>query len=68
MINQIEDNRMKIKLVYETIDTYIRYTDNYMINEDYENALIQLKNSITFIEKTDKKLFDFTIYNVLISI
>ena len=65
MIDKIEDYRMKIKLVYETIDTYARYADNYMINEDYENALIQLKNAISFIDKTDKKLFDFTIYNVL---
>lgn len=64
-VDKIEDKRMKIKLVYETIDTYIRYADNYMINEDYENALIQLKNAVTFIDKTDKKLFDFTIFNVL---
>lgn len=64
-INNVKDTRMKIKFVYETIDTYIRYADSYMNNQDYENALIQLKKAIEFIELTDRNLFDFTVYNSL---
>lgn len=57
-------NRMKIKYIFEMIDTRIRFTET-LLETDKDSALLTLKETLDFLNKSDNSLFDFTIYNSL---
>lgn len=65
-VNNLEENgnRMKIKYIFEMIDTRIRFSET-LLETDKELAFSTLKETLEFLNKSDSSLFDFTIYNSL---
>lgn len=65
-INNLDEygNRMEIKYIFEMIDTRIRFAET-LLETDKNLALLTLKETLEFLDKSDSSLFDFTIYNSL---